>query len=456
MEIVKQPSKQIYNLVNILEHDGSKQQRWLKYVLKVKLKDGKTILANLLNKCVIALDSSEIAEPFNIKELRDLLFIVDDDYPEYKVYQHLLSYNKRDLELDLFTKLHSYTVLSTTKCNARCAYCYEKGIVNHDDMDDSTLESLEKLIKMNWLANKKKVQIKMFGGEPFVNQRVFDKIFKFLASEGIEYTSDFISNGYLINDKLIKKMKDEWHTTNGQVTIDGTEEAYNRIKNYKGNPKHSPYKRVISNIHKLIDSGMYINIRINFDMSNCDDVINCLKELVEEFKDKKHCNIYTHHLEGHYTRDVLYKLEDEYRKQDEILGPRNKRYKRKKQIEDRIEDSVCMADSIESVIILPNGDLTKCEDLPLDGYIANINTLVETMDQTDAKGIFIDKYLQYHSFDECKSCNLCPVCLRLKICKKCVDDACDPLEKRHLLKETKRRTIGSYSAYLKQQSSVAS
>ena len=60
-----------------------------------------------------------------------------------------------------------------------------------------------------------------------------------------------ISNGYLFDDTIIEKSVNDWNLNSVQVTLDGTEEVYNKIKSYICHDLISPFMRVIENIEKI-------------------------------------------------------------------------------------------------------------------------------------------------------------------------------------------------------------
>lgn len=57
------------------------------------------------------------------------------------------------------------------------------------------------------------------------------------------------SNGYIFNDELVEKAKNEWKLKNIQITLDGTRDVYNKAKNY--------YSENDSNIYN--HAGKYVN-----------------------------------------------------------------------------------------------------------------------------------------------------------------------------------------------------
>ena len=70
--------------------------------------------------------------------------------------------------------------------------------------------------------------------------------------------------------------------SNVQITLDGTEETYNKTKRfiYKDDP--SPFKTVIYNIHNLLFNNISVTIRLNVDNNNADDIEKLLYYLFRE------------------------------------------------------------------------------------------------------------------------------------------------------------------------------
>ena len=160
------------------------------------------------------------------KELYRLGFYVDDDYSEaeYILTRNRINYEKsRSLGFRIFT---------TTNCNARCFYCYENG-VKHFDMSKETADLIINFITER-ISLYNSLQIQWFGGEPLVNYKIIDyiteKLKPLIEKYNIKYSSTMISNGYLFNDELIKKAKNEWKLKKIQITLDGLKDTYQKIK----------------------------------------------------------------------------------------------------------------------------------------------------------------------------------------------------------------------------------
>ncbi len=316
--------------------------------------------------------------------------------------------------------------------------------MKREHMSDHTVDNLIRLIKENYKNNKKKVYIGMFGGEPFFYQKVYDKIFQSLKDDGIPYRSNFISNGYLINDKLIKKFKELYNCYSGQVPLDGTEENYNRIKNFIYKKDPSPFQTVLKNIKNMLENKITVSIRINFDPNDYKDKEDLLKFLEEELKeyDHKYYNIYFHELFGEYSVECQYDIIDIVNRNNYLNN-----YHENNTIYQQIPVEKCMSDSLYSIVINANGDLYKCENLPKGGCLGNLNDFYD-------KGIEIDTikvntfYKNYIEYPECKNCLFKPNCFQLNFCSGFYQTSCNLTEKAKMDRNCHRDIMNTYNNWL--------
>lgn len=60
--------------------------------------------------------------------------------------------------------------------------------------------------------------------------------------------------------------------------VDAIGDKYNRIKNYDKN-FFNPFEKVIKNIQNLIDAGIKVRIRINFDLEKQYEILETINYL---------------------------------------------------------------------------------------------------------------------------------------------------------------------------------
>lgn len=170
------------------------------------------------------------------------------------------------------------TILTTSDCNARCYYCYEKGI-KKQPMTLETAQQVYNYIITN--RNGKNVCLHWFGGEPLYNAEIIDYICERLKEDGIKYTSYMITNGFLIGENK-SKIRGLWNLKRLQITIDAIGDEYNKIKNYiyKG---VDAFETVINNIEWLLNNDICVAVRINYDPNKIEIAKDTLKYLHEKF-----------------------------------------------------------------------------------------------------------------------------------------------------------------------------
>ena len=254
------------------------------------------LLFNTLT-CSMALVTHEEAKDLTAVEgLVENCFLVPvghDDKKLCKMVRAALMYQRKRPK-----GLKEYTIITTTGCNARCAYCFEQGV----QPVHMTMETAEKVAQfiISHQGEHEKVKINWFGGEPLYNMKVMDRISTILKEHDIKFSSRITSNGYLFSDNMIKKAVELWNVKKVQITLDGTEENYNRIKAYVNAGAGSPFQRVLDNIQKLLETNdIKVSIRINLENDVLDDIWTLTRQLAERFKTYKNLMVYYNPLFEH-------------------------------------------------------------------------------------------------------------------------------------------------------------
>lgn len=391
--------------------------RLMKYVLRVE-HEGHTALHNVMTGQLILLNDEEIrlldALPAKYSPEMDALtadhYLVPEGYDEYKQLKSLRTI-LRKLTPPAKAITH-YTILPTTACNARCYYCFEQGskIVT---MTEQTAEETVRFIAEH-CGEEKKVRITWFGGEPTVAANRIDQICRGLQREGIEYVGMMYTNGYLFDEEMADKARDLWHVKHMQIVIDGTEELYNRIKNYV-NPKDNPYQRVMRNIGLLLDREIGICVRMNVDRINYESFEGVAKELVSRYDGKSGLSMYAYPIIGDYSNDDADKAhaDEEWINQKvfELNDLSLARGLKSKSTElPSLQVWGCMADSDASIVINAAGTLVECmEHFDEQDTVGTLTTGI-----TDYSNVSSWHEIMYDDF--CVACTYAPQCVRLKNC----------------------------------------
>lgn len=329
-------------------------------------------------------------------------FIIDADINEREVY------DKARHEIIRLQEEEGagYTIAVTTACNARCGYCYEKG-ADIVYMDRQCADRTISFIKKNYNGNT--ISITWFGGEPLLNTEIISYICQGLSEGNIKFTSSIISNGFLFHNELINMAKDKWNLEHVQISLDGTEAEYNKIKNYKA-VHVNPFKKVISNIIGLLNNEINVSIRLNISRDNAEN----LKELVEYIADKilfnKYLVIYPAFVEG---LGKEYSLTDEEKVHTikmllDIVPFYSLAWYRSKLYE-KPYLYACMRENPLSVVIDADGSICRCEHNIGRRKLKNISDSISNTNSAIEK--LCDVEIDYKMNEKCKECKYYPRCL---------------------------------------------
>jgi len=146
----------------------------------------------------------------------------------------------------------------TLRCNMRCIHCGSSA--GDERIKELTTDEWNNVSKQ--LADMNCKEITLLGGEPFL-RKDWDIIAKYIKDSGIKVT--IMSNGYLINEKVIEKLR-KIEPKVVSVSIDGSNpETHDKIRQLKGSFNRSV--DVISNLKKAgIKTSVVTSInKLNFN-----------------------------------------------------------------------------------------------------------------------------------------------------------------------------------------------
>lgn len=422
MQIISKERKTVLNIWGKPKPNDT-VYRLMKYTIDTMCDDG-LLLQNCVTRELVLLNDEEKlifdSLPCEYSEAMDELiehrFLVPVDFDEYKSVNQLrnvMNAVSTDKSIDFFT------ILPTTACNARCFYCYESNMEHHT-MTEQVAEDVVKYIVQN--SGKSEIRLNWFGGEPTLGIDKIDKICAGLRDSGVNYYSSMASNGYLLTEAVADKAKELWNLRKIQITLDGTEEVYNKTKAFV-NPISSPFYQVLDNIGFLAERGISVTIRLNLDKHNYQDLENLIKLLGERFGNNKYVSVYVSVLYNGsgfnpIIRNDTQRVELDKRKVElyQLLLEQN--LASIKNALPSIERRLCMADSDNAVLINPKGGLAKCEHFPYNTF--------GSIYSNDCDMSVKQQWKEIVSLPVCKDCNLYPRCLFLANCE--VEKTCTEVE----------------------------
>ena len=407
MIIISEHNETVLKILSRMKKD-SHCDRLMHYCVELPVENG-VLIYNLLTLEMVLLTREEYRDRFQNQYLKDHWFTVpqstnDKEFADL-VRWVLQSRKKRS------TVITGYTIFPTTDCNARCFYCFELGR-SRIPMEPDTAHRVADYIAGH--CGGEKVKLSWFGGEPLFNKAAIDTICHDLRKKGIEFTSRAISNGYLFNAETVKNAVGNWNLKRVQITLDGTEEVYNKIKAFIYR-QGSPYKTVMENIGCLLNAGVVVSIRLNMDMHNAENLLELVEDLAARFAGRKGIYVYAHHLfEGNRPMAEIH-TEEEWELRDQAMCRLNAKIAQfglapRRGLRRSPKTNFCMADSGSSVTILPDGNIGLCEHFSEDEFIGHIDQ--EGFDQA-----VVDSWKErIEEIPECAECFYYPACVQLKKC----------------------------------------
>lgn len=413
--------------------------RFNKFIIKTdKNEEGESIWYNTLTGAIISIKDFEEPNIFidmnrscdYVNFLYENYFLVPEQFNEDEL---IAEYRRRKqilINANSLTRLTHFTVLTTTKCNARCFYCYQ---MHNKGKQHMTVETAHKVADyiIDSTVKDQDIWVGWFGGEPLYNKDVIDIINTRVRGAGRMLHCSMISNGYLFDETICKKAVKDWGLKNIQVTLDGTEEIYNETKNYIYKDDPSPFKRIINNIHTMLKYEIYVSIRMNVGLHNVENLKELIKYLAVEFKDEPYFSMYIHELfednrdeeEGRQIFDNMQILNNA------IVEAGSKSVGA--DISEGIRTIHCMVDDGGSVVIMPDGRLGLCEHYEHDHYIGHI----DEPGNIDLEEVKI--WREAPEYEEiCEDCPYKPACLKCKLCPD--HNICKPYEREYVLSKIKK------------------
>lgn len=432
----------------VTDIDASKQYRFLTYIVRTPHDNGMLLL-NTLTRNLVYLNLDEYDRLFENQDsqlFRDLAkgyFVVPENTDESKLNERVQSVSKL---LDKNNGFKQYVIFTTMECNARCFYCFEHGAQKSKMVKQTAEDVADFIIKR---SRKKGIKIQWFGGEPLYNMEAIEIITEKLINANIRFKSVIISNGYLFDETIVEQAKEKWHIDLVQITIDGTEKIYNRVKNYIYRDDISPFKRVVNNIELLVKSGVKVMVRLNMDKHNKEDlfgVVELLHNRLGEYHDL--LTVYAWLL--YDNRGTKKKIRDEQERHQLTMDLMELEeyikecgFIQKKTPYKGVRLYSCLADNPQTTVILPDGKLGRCDHHTDDEFYGSI---YDEKINTEVIKSWTELRMPVAL---CKNCPIAPECKRLR---KCPDDGaydCDTIQQKQRVKVIENQMMNAYKQFLK-------
>lgn len=381
-----------------------------KFNIIVPYKDNENIIFNSFSGAIGKMDN-ETLNRFNNdnleeSEINTLLkkgILINCDFDELAKVN-----NDREKGINN-NKVKYFRIWPTSACNARCYYCFEKGI----KAKHMSLETADKVINFisKFIEEDSTLKIEWFGGEPLLCVDTIDYISKKLVelcnAKNCKYKSTMITNGSLINAEIAQKMKNAWNLSLVQITLDGYGKDYDNIKNYY-NKSLFNFDSVIENIKTIAENtDIHVTIRMNYDTHNYDSLYKLINYICENLKQYKNISCYVYPVWSSIEENV----DGQFISNTEIdknllslfdLLIKNKMGDVRKIARINYRPNACQAWSLNSYTILPDGKMSKC----CESYHQIVGDVSNGITNQELFNFWVNPKLD----EKCENCKLVPIC----------------------------------------------
>ena len=213
--------------------------------------------------------------------------LIDDDVDEINRVRSIREKIAND-------NVQNIVILTTTDCNARCYYCFERGI-KPEKMSFGTADALVDYCGKKY--HDKKLLVSWFGGEPLLNYEIIEYITDKLIAKGYELSGYVTTNGSLLTPGMLLFFTERYANMTFQITLDALGDEYGKIKNYVDVPSSLAFNRTVENIKTILASKCKLLLRINFLTSQIDTALKTYDEVIDLFRgyDLSETNIFNLH-----------------------------------------------------------------------------------------------------------------------------------------------------------------
>lgn len=395
------------------------------YNIIVKTYDDKTLAFNSTSCALAEVNSDFLHILENIESLdmnnldiktQDLIaqmkegsFVIPEEVDEIK--QIKIMHNKgRYNNIGL-----GFTIAPTLSCNFKCPYCYETP--ENTQMSEKVQMALIDMVE-KYAPHIRNLGVTWYGGEPLVGKNVIwnlsKKFLEICDKNNLNYSTYMVTNGYLIDQETINKLK-QFKITGFQITIDGPPEIHNKRRILRTGI--GTFDVLLNNIKLLLENECEVSIRVNIDKTNVEYVEELLKILKKERIEQVSINFgqvtaYTGacaSISGTCMNNKEYATNTlELQKLLHKYGMEASEYP----YYPGIKANYCGADQINAFVIDPNGYMYKCWN-----NIGDVQTSVGNVCSLEnEEGWQLRNHADWFEqtpfdSDECMGCQLLPICM---------------------------------------------
>ncbi len=247
-------------------------------------------------------------------------------------------------------------LIPTFSCNCRCPYCYEEHTAVN--MTDEIVEAVKLFLNNQKKNGSKRLQLEFFGGEPTLKMNTVFNLSqyakKLFSDPGDKFLGSMTTNGTLLDFDTFKQLN-ELGVRSFQITFDGPKHIHDKTRVFANGS--GSYDIIWNNLELIRQSDLsfHIYLRIHTSPENMAEIKHFSQNELSSYRSDTRFKIHYHPIRalgGKNDREL--KLFATYEDADNAVA---NIVSEKKEFE---RPNICYASRPTSVIILPNGDLSKC------------------------------------------------------------------------------------------------
>jgi len=164
----------------------------------------------------------------------------------------------------------------TDRCNLRCTHCYQENYSGSNELGLDGLKQVADEIIRTLSKWNKRGDIAITGGEPLLKEEMFPLIHYLESADEIS-SLDILSNGTLINDKILAQIQELTKLRCVQLSMEGASPESNDAIRGKGT-----FQKVIKTIRLLRSGGINVNIMFTLQRRNVEDIPSLIDLAISE------------------------------------------------------------------------------------------------------------------------------------------------------------------------------
>ena len=312
----------------------------------------------------------------------------------------------------------------TDRCNLRCSHCYQESYSGSSEMSLEELRAIADKLFSTLLKWKLKGRISLTGGEPLLKKDLFP-LLEYLEKSNQICKLSILTNGTLLNEKIVSSLENFSKLHYVQVSIDGANPETNDAIRGKGS-----FEKAIHGIRLLRKKDIKVRLMFTLHKRNAKEVPALIDLALREGVSALTVDRLVPTGSGRKINDLLLSPEEihngfryisdradleyergspltilKYRTLYAILDP--SRLKANANIPIQRELGAACSIGIDSLCILPDATVLPCRRLPIPIGNLKSDSVFKIWYTSDLLWKIRDKR---NLKGKCNSCELIPVC----------------------------------------------